>query len=84
MKNHDWTAGLSFEEAATLALKSAVKKAIAERTAARLPVYVWKDGKVVDLNAPLEPKKRFASGQRGTPKKIAERAVIRYYTTAEI
>jgi hypothetical protein len=45
-------AALTFEQAATLALKSAVKKAIAERTRAGLPVYVWKGGKVVDLNAP--------------------------------
>lgn len=39
------------QEQALIALKSAVKKAIAERTREGLPVYVWKDGKVVDLNA---------------------------------
>jgi hypothetical protein len=42
---------LPMEERALLALKDAVKEAIAERTREGLPVYVWKDGKVVDLNA---------------------------------
>ena len=36
---------------ALIALETAVKKAITRHTNAGLPVYVWKDGKVVDLNA---------------------------------
>jgi len=33
------------------ALKEAVSEAIKSRTSEGLPVYVWKDDKVVDLNA---------------------------------
>jgi hypothetical protein len=58
------------QEHAFTALKSAVKKAIAERTRLGLPVYVWKDGKVVDLNA---PKRRATAKQAksATPRKKA-------------
>ena len=39
------------QEDALIALQAAARRAIAENTRAGLPVYVWKDGKVVDLNA---------------------------------
>lgn len=42
---------LPLEKRALLALKAAVKKAIAERTRAGLPVYVWSAGHVVDLSS---------------------------------
>jgi hypothetical protein len=42
---------LPLDERALLALKAAVKKAIAERIREGLPVYVWANGKVVDLSA---------------------------------
>jgi len=38
------------QEGALIALQEAAKEAIAENTRAGLPVYIWKDGKVVDLN----------------------------------
>ncbi len=41
---------LPLERRALLALKAAVKKAIAERTREGLPVYVWSGGKVVELS----------------------------------
>jgi hypothetical protein len=40
------------QENALAALKQAVSEVVAEHTRLGLPVYVWKDGKVVDLNAP--------------------------------
>jgi len=42
---------LPLEKRALLALKAAVKKAIAERTREGLPVYVWSGGHVVDLSS---------------------------------
>jgi hypothetical protein len=42
---------LPLQDRALLALRSAVKKAIAERTRQGLPVYIWSGGKVVDLTA---------------------------------
>jgi len=42
---------LPLEERALLALRAAVKEAIAERLREGLPVYVWSDGRVVDLSA---------------------------------
>ena len=42
---------LPLERRALLALKGAVKKAIAERTREGLPVYVWSGGKVVELSS---------------------------------
>jgi len=41
---------LPLERRALLALKAAVKKVIAQRTREGLPVYVWSDGKVVELS----------------------------------
>ena len=41
---------LPLEKRALLALKAAVKKAIAQRTREGLPVYVWSGGTVVDLS----------------------------------
>ena len=40
---------LPLERRALLALRAAVKEAIAERRRQGLPVYVWRDGKVVDI-----------------------------------
>jgi len=40
---------LPLERRALLALRAAVKKAIAERAREGLPVYVWSDGRVVEL-----------------------------------
>ena len=42
---------LPLEQRALLALKAAVKKAIAESLRKGLPVYVWSGGKVVQLPA---------------------------------
>jgi len=42
---------LPLEERALLALRAAVKEAIAERAREGLPVYVWSDGRVVELSA---------------------------------
>jgi len=39
------------QEEALIALRTVAREAVAENTRAGLPVYVWKDGKVVDLNA---------------------------------
>ncbi|MFZ0964424.1 MAG: hypothetical protein WAO35_26460 [Terriglobia bacterium] len=55
---------LPLEERALLALKAAVKKAIAERMREGLPVYVWADGKVVDLTG----KKRRAGSRRASKR----------------
>lgn len=40
---------LPLEQRALMALKDAVKKAIAERRRLGLPVYVWSGGRVVDI-----------------------------------
>lgn len=40
---------LPLEQRALLALRAAVKKAIAERIREGLPVYIWSDGKVVEM-----------------------------------
>jgi hypothetical protein len=69
------------QEGAFTALKSAVKKAIAERTRLGLPVYVWKDGKVVDLNAPkrrtsAKRAKSTAAGKKASAKNSAARKAI--------
>jgi hypothetical protein len=42
---------LPLEERAILALRAAVRKAIAERKRAGLPVYIWSKGKVVELGS---------------------------------
>jgi hypothetical protein len=57
------------QQDALTALQEAVQKAIAERTRAGLPVYVWKGGKVVDLNA----SKGRASVKSAKPSKAAVR-----------
>jgi len=44
---------LPLEKRALLALRAAVKKAIAERSREGLPVYVWSGGHVVDLSSPM-------------------------------
>ncbi len=49
---------LPIEERALLALKSAVKKMVAEHKRLGLPVYIWRDGQVVDLLAKKKPRKR--------------------------
>ncbi|MGH8247226.1 MAG: hypothetical protein ACREUU_12450 [Gammaproteobacteria bacterium] len=61
---------LPFEQRALLALKAAVKEAIAERVREGLPVYVWRDGKVVALSAKdLRARSpRRASARRRTNK----------------
>ncbi|HMD86355.1 MAG TPA: hypothetical protein VKO18_16830 [Terriglobia bacterium] len=62
-------ADLPLEKRALLALRAAVKKAIAERIREGLPVYIWSDGRVVDISArrlnipPRRPSLR-ASGAR--------------------
>jgi hypothetical protein len=42
---------LPLEERALLALRAAVKEAIAEHAREGLPVYVWSRGRVVELSA---------------------------------
>ena len=65
---------LPLEQRALLALKAAVKKAIAERTREGLPVYVWSDGNVVDLSAnkshtsSRRPSKRAKQPQKAQAK----------------
>ena len=50
---------LPLERRALLALRAAVRKAIAERTREGLPVYIWSGGKVVDISAkPLQSRSR--------------------------
>lgn len=49
---------LPLEERALLALRAAVKKAIAERLREGLPVYVSENGRVVNLAARKRPKGR--------------------------
>ena len=48
---------LPLEKRALLALKVAVKRAIAERTEAGLPVYVWSKRGVVELSRPSRPRR---------------------------
>lgn len=56
---------LPLEERALMALRAAVKEAIAENHAKGLPVYVWRDGKVVALPPPKK---------RGQAKRLRKRA----------
>lgn len=52
MKSHNSAAlDLPLEQRALLALRSAVRKAIAERKRAGLPSYVWAKGKVAEIRA---------------------------------
>jgi hypothetical protein len=41
--------GLAMSERGLMALKVAVKKAIEEHARKGLPMYVWRDGKVVEI-----------------------------------
>ena len=43
---------LPMEQRALMALKEAVRKAVAERRKLGLSVYIWRDGKVVDVSRP--------------------------------
>lgn len=61
---------LPMEERALLALKEAVKDAIEENWRRGVPVYVWKDGDVVELpppapvtSSPVNPIRKPRSGQ---------------------
>jgi hypothetical protein len=40
---------LPLEERATMALKAAVEKMIAEHARQGLPIYIWRDGRVVEV-----------------------------------
>ena len=40
---------LSISERGLIALKTAVKKAIQEHARQGLPIYIWRDGKVVEI-----------------------------------
>jgi hypothetical protein len=42
---------LPWEVRAEMALKAAVEKAIAEHARDGFPIYVWRDGKVVEISA---------------------------------
>lgn len=50
-------------------MRSAVKKAIAERMREGLPVYVWEDGKVVDLTARKNGRKARAKSKAAVRRK---------------
>ena len=41
---------LPMEQRALMALRSAVRKAIAERRKLGLPIYIWSNGRVVDIS----------------------------------
>jgi hypothetical protein len=41
---------LPLEERAEMALKAAVKKVIDEHAREGLPIYIWRDGKVVEMS----------------------------------
>jgi len=41
---------LPLEQRAEMALKAAVEKAIVEHARLGLPMYIWRDGKVVELS----------------------------------
>ncbi|MGB6875386.1 MAG: hypothetical protein WBD87_05075 [Candidatus Acidiferrales bacterium] len=42
---------LPLEERAEMALKAAVEKVIVEHARQGLPIYIWRDGRVVELSA---------------------------------
>jgi hypothetical protein len=59
---------LPLERRALLALRAAVKRAIAERIREGLPVYVWSDDKVVEISAKqLQSRSRRRSSALKTP-----------------
>ena len=55
---------LPLEERALMALKDGVKKAIAERRRLGLPVYVWSEGRVVDISSARKRNSRSPSKKR--------------------
>lgn len=57
---------LPLNERALMALRSAVKQAIAQQHARGLPVYIWRDGKVAELRPP-----KARAGARRAPKRAA-------------
>jgi hypothetical protein len=61
---------LPLAERGLLALRAAVKQAIAERRREGLPVYVWRDGKVVDISA---KKPRAKSRHPGRPARARKK-----------
>jgi hypothetical protein len=50
---------LPISERGLIALKAAVKKAIEEHASGGLPIYVWRDGKIVEI-----PPHRLAAESR--------------------
>lgn len=61
---------LPLEQRALMALKGAVKKAIAERRRLGLPVYVWSHGRVVDISS----ARKLASRPASKGKKLRSRS----------
>jgi hypothetical protein len=51
---------LPFEEQALMAMQAAVRKALEEHARAGRPVYIWEDGRVVELS-PEEIWRRLAA-----------------------
>ena len=49
---------LPLEKRAEIAIKAAVAKAVDEQMRLGLPVYIWRDGRVVDLSAEQNKKPR--------------------------
>lgn len=56
---------LPLEERAEIALKAAVEKLIVEHARRGLPIYIWRDGRVVEV-APEELRAESARLQRQT------------------
>ena len=60
---------LPLEQRAEMALRAAVKEAIAERIRLGQPVYVWSGGKVVELSAAeLKKGRRRRRPSRNSPR----------------
>lgn len=55
---------LSWEDRAERALATAVRKAIAERVRLGLPVYVWANDRVVDMNSTRNKQAKRLSKKR--------------------
>jgi hypothetical protein len=58
---------LTIEEQAEKALTEAVEEVIDENARLGLPIYVWRDGKLVDIG-PEEAAKRGFPSKNGSPK----------------
>jgi hypothetical protein len=56
---------LPLEERAEMALKAAVEKVIVEHARQGLPIYIWRDGKVVEMSLE-ELRERAAAITAGT------------------